>query len=104
MNIQQKMKTKFRTSSKWKAFRKQIASKQNNLDVITQKPLRKGFNCHHKDLDEAHYQLLIESNFVCLNKQTHEFIHWLFNYYNKDETILYRIKIILDEMKEVNRR
>lgn len=102
MNIQQRKKAKFRNTSKWKKFRQLLAAKHNNIDIVTMKKLYKGYNCHHKDLNEDHYEQLIEDNFICLNKNTHEFIHWLYNYYKDDETILYRIKKLLDEMKALN--
>ena len=48
------------------------------------------------------YDQLIEENFVALNKQTHETLHFLFRYYQKDPAILDRLKTVLDRMNELN--
>ena len=48
------------------------------------------------------YDKLIEENFVAVNKQTHEALHFLFRYYQKDKTILDRLKTVLDRMNELN--
>lgn len=100
--MSQKEKTKFRASSKWKKYRLS-RKKEDKVDYVTQRPLLKGFNLHHLDLDEKHYcDISDNGNFECLNKQTHEFIHWLYRYYPKDPEILDRIKIMLDKMCGIN--
>lgn len=100
MNNIQKAKRKFRSSSKWKDFR---TSFKNEVDVITNKKLYKGWNLHHKDLNENHYEDITDRNKFCsLNKSTHEMIHWLYNYYKNDPNILDRIKELLDEMIDYN--
>ena len=96
-------KAKLRTTKEWKAFRIKIAEKQNKKDVITGKPLRKGYNCHHLDMGAENYDKLTEENFIALNKQTHEALHFLFRYYQKDHTILDRLKNVLDRMNELNK-
>lgn len=96
------IKSKFRASKEWKTFRVKIAEKQDNKDIITGKPLRKGYNVHHLDMSADNYDKLIEENFVAVNKQTHEALHFLFRYYQKDPTILDRLKTILDRMNELN--
>lgn len=96
----QKDKTKFRRSKKWTTFRKHMRKKQST-DPITNYPLRAGCNLHHLDLNPNNYQdLSNESHFVFLNKQTHETIHWLFNYYQNDKDVLNRVKDMLDKMLE----
>ena len=97
------IKAKFRQSKEWKEFRKRIFNKQDGKDIITGKKLYKGYNVHHLDMSEANYDKLIEENFVALNKQTHEALHFLFRYYQKDHTILDRLKTVLDIMKELNK-
>lgn len=95
-------KAKFRQTKIWKDFRKKIYDKQNGLDIITGKKLYKGWNLHHGDMAAEHYDKLIEENFFALNKQTHDCCHFLFRYYQKDKTILDRLKQVLDKMDELN--
>ena len=102
MSKAQNLKSKFRQSKVWKSFRKKISNKQDNLDPITKSKLRTGFHCHHLDLNSEHYRELIDDNFVCLNKLTHEMIHFAFTYYKKDTQFLDRLKLYLDRMVEIN--
>lgn len=95
-------KAKFRQTKIWKEFRKKIYDKQNGLDIITGKKLYKGWNLHHLDMSTENYDKLDEENFVALNKQTHDCCHFLFRYYQKDKTILDRLKQVLDKMDELN--
>ena len=97
------VKAKFRQSKEWKEFRKRIFDKQDGKDVITGKKLYKGFNCHHLDMSAENYDQLIEENFIAVNKTTHETIHTLFRYYQKDPNILDRLKTVLDRMNELNK-
>ena len=96
-------KAKFRASKEWKEFRKIIFDKQNGKDIITGKKLYKGYNCHHLNMDADNYDKLIEENFIAVNKNTHETLHFLFRYYKNDKDILNRIKQILDKMIELNK-
>ena len=81
----QKDKTKFRATRRWQNFRSAMYSKANGKDEITGKPLRKGhWNLHHLDLDSANYEVLDEDRFLCLNNQTHDFLHWAYRYYRND--------------------
>lgn len=97
------VKAKFRQTKEWREFRKRIFDKQDGKDVITGKKLYKGFNCHHLDMSAENYDQLIEENFVAVNKTTHETIHALFRYYQKDPTVLDRLKEVLDRMNELNK-
>ena len=54
-------------------------------------------------MSAENYDKLIEENFVAVNKQTHETIHTLFRYYQKDPTVLDRLKTVLDRMNELNK-
>lgn len=103
MEAKKDAKAKFRQTKDWKTFRIKIAEKQDNKDIITGKPLRKGYNCHHLDMSAENYDQLTEENFIALNKQTHETLHFLFRYYQKDPTVLDRLKTILDRMNELNK-
>lgn len=95
-------KSKFRQTKEWKEFRKRIFDKQDGKDIITGKKLYRGYNVHHFDMSAENYDKLIEENFVALNKQTHEALHFLFRYYQKDPAILDRLKTVLDRMNELN--
>ena len=96
-------KAKFRQSKEWKEFRERMFEKQGGKDTITGKKLCRGYNVHHLDMSTENYNQLIEENFVALNKQTHETLHFLFRYYQKDPAILDRFKEVLDRMNELNK-
>lgn len=96
-------KAKLRATKEWKAFRLKIAEKQGKKDIITGKPLRKGYNVHHLDMSAENYDKLDEENFIALNKQTHEALHFLFRYYQTDKSILAKFKEVLDIMCELNK-
>ena len=96
-------KAKFRQSKEWKEFRKRIFDKHDGKDLVTGKKLYKGYNVHHCDMSAENYNKLIEENFVALHKQTHEALHFLFRYYQKDPTVLDRLKTILDRMNALNK-
>ncbi len=104
MNASQKMKTKFRSSKAWKEFCHKKYTEQKGVDPITLKKLYKGCNTHHMDLNEKHYKDLSNPNhFYTLNKNTHRWVHEIFNYYKADPAILDRLKKLLDEMVEINK-
>ena len=71
-------------------------------DLITLKPLRKGYQIHHRNLDEKQYQNLREDWFLPCNNLTHKVIHWLYTYFQKDEEISDRLKAEMLKMKEIN--
>lgn len=98
--MKQTLKSKFRASSIWKKWRKRIYDKDHGKDYITGKKLYAGYNCHHIDLRAEHYKDLRDENrFISLNKNTHQFIHWIYDYWNKDPLIIDRIIDILNQMK-----
>lgn len=96
------IKAKFRQTKEWKEFRKRIFGKQDGKDIITGKKLYKGYSLHHLDMSVENYDQLIEENFIAVNKQTHEALHFLFRYYQKDQTVLDRLKTVLDKMNRLN--
>lgn len=102
MTKEAKEKSKIRRSAKWKKFRGYL-KKKRKVDEITLSPLYKGFQVHHKDLHFENYAILNPDNFSTLNRKSHDFIHWLYNYYSKDKKVLDRIKNILDDMIELNK-
>ena len=100
----QKNKTKFRATSRWKNFRASMYKKSGGLDEITGKPLRKGhWNLHHMDLNSSNYEVLEEDRFMCLNNQTHDFIHWAYRYYRNDgKAFIDSFEKALERMKELD--
>lgn len=102
MTQAQKEKRKFRQSKEWKTFRAYMKMWASKKDLITMKPLYKGFELHHQDLNEAHYRNLIPEHFLPCNKKTHDFIHWLYNYYKTDPEIIDRIKAEMELMQKIN--
>jgi hypothetical protein len=102
MNESQKAKRKFRTSKQWKTFRNFMKKLSGNKDLITNKPLRKGFSVHHLDLREENYNILFPDNFVCLNNLTHKTVHFLYTYYKNDPAVLDRLREVLERMVVIN--
>lgn len=95
-------KAKFRQSKKWKCFRKDLKHLRK-YDEITMMPLHAGFAVHHCDMHEEHYaDIDDETRFRVYNKTSHRLIHFLYNYYVKDPTIIDRIRNDLEVMKLLN--
>lgn len=94
----QYLKSKVRQTKEWRQLRIDIEDAYDGLDPITGKKLLKGFNVHHLDMRTEHYDDLNIEKFRPLNKSTHDAIHWLYRYYEKDPTILDRIREMLDLM------
>lgn len=99
MTANSDLKKKFRATKKWKTFRESFNKEK---DFITLKKLYKGWQLHHLDLDPDNYYNLIVENFIPLNVQTHEFIHWLYNYYRTDKAVINRIQNALERMYNLN--
>lgn len=94
--------TELRRSRRWKEHRKRIASIQGGRDIITGKPLRKGCQCHHLNLDKEHYTDLNDGDFICINRSTHEMIHWLWRYWKTDHGIISRLEDVMEKMDIIN--
>lgn len=99
----EKKKRAFRASKKWKTFRHDMNVACGGKDPITGKKLTKGFELHHYDLREENYQILEPDRFACLNSMTHKCVHWLYQYYKKDKSVIGRLADILDRMTEINK-
>lgn len=99
----QKIKRKLRGTKAWKTLRHEKNIEQGGIDPLTNKKLSKTANLHHMDLNSEHY-LDIEDHerFLMLNKNSHDTIHFLYNYYVKDREIINRLVDILDKMVEIN--
>ena len=102
MTEAEREKRKFRQSKEWKQFREALKKQAQGKDAITQKPLHKGFQCHHQDLNKENYKNLIPEHFICCNRMTHDFIHWLYSYYKADPQIIDRIKAEMETMQKIN--
>lgn len=101
MTSQQK-KTKFRQSSPWKKLRAKLKA-ERQIDELTQLPLQSGWSLHHMDMNEAHYTKISDkSKFMCLNRKSHEILHWILAQYKRDPEFLNRLQDICLEHKEIN--
>jgi len=58
MGTNQKLKTQFRKTAKWKKFRAYMKKLCGGVDFITNKKLLKGFQLHHKDMRVENYERL----------------------------------------------
>lgn len=97
----ERRKRSFRQTKTWKSFRHEIISRDKN-DCITGRKLLKGAEVHHEDLNPEHYKNLDADNFIALNKQTHKFLHWIYNYYKTDRNVIVRLVRVLEKMVELN--
>lgn len=97
----QKKKRKIRSSKKWKIKKLSEKKRAENKDEITLKPLRKGWQLHHMNLDESFYENLSKP-FMCVNNLTHKMIHWLYTYYKTDKQIIERLKKTMEIMEREN--
>lgn len=102
MNTNQKRKTKFRQSAKWKKFKHFKFVQQDGKDAITKSKLRKYSALHHCDLNPEHYEDLSNpDHFVYLNHETHNLIHYIFPYYHKDKEVIDRLVFYLNIMEDL---
>lgn len=96
-------KKAFRLTKTWSNFRQRMRKKCGCRDMITYKELTRTWNLHHLDMKSENYtDLSNPDKFVPMNKDTHEFIHWLFRLYRHDRSIILRIKNVLDLMLMYN--
>ena len=97
----------FRNSNEWKEFRTKMKEKNQN-DFITGNKLSKGWNLHHCDFSEENYENITnEDNFLCLNKQSHEVLHFIYGNpkHKKDwKNILKKIELACIIMDGVNQK
>ena len=100
MNFNEKKK-EFRKSKVWKDFTKELKA-ERKVDALTHAKLRKGSLSHHLDLKPDNYEKLVKDNFECLNMKSHDVVHFMYNYYKKDPTIIDRLKNILHKMVLLN--
>lgn len=91
-------KTKVRATKEWQEFRKEMYERSGGIDRITGKPLRKGWQLHHLDLNPDNYAILDSDKFVCVNRTTHEMIHWLFRYRSNWKQCMCNLADVIGEM------
>lgn len=96
-------KHKFRQTNEWKNYRAQLIENQK-IDPITLSKLNKGAECHHLLLCDniEDYMIMDSDHQIMLNSKTHNMIHFLYGYYQKDKDILIRLKDILELMYRIN--
>lgn len=89
----------FRNTHAWREFRRRMFMLNNGLDYITRLPLLANYNVHHIDMSFDKYTDLSDMNRFCvLNEDTHSFIHWLYNMYKLDNTVLDRVNKLITDM------
>lgn len=91
------MKKDFRKTRTWKEFTKEL-KEERKVDALTLQKLRKGSLTHHCDLRPEMYKDLNPFKFETLNMKSHDVIHFIYNYYRKDKTVLKRLETILEKM------
>lgn len=94
-------KTKFRRSAKWVKFRRQLKH-ERVYDAITESRLTPTFNVHHCDLCSEHYENLEPENFECLNKTSHELVHFLWSAHCGWRKAVVNTIRILKKMEKLN--
>ena len=78
MKKDQAYKRRFRSTKRWKEFRKAMGEK-HGVSFISGNKLTKTWQLHHCDLDPEHYEELDdESRFYCLSNNDHKVVHALF--------------------------
>lgn len=102
MNRAQKSKRNFRKSRVWKDFRRKMYLLSRKTDIITGHRLKKGWQVHHRSLDEARYEILEPEYFLCCNNLTHKVIHWLWAVYKDDPSIIERLQEEMEIMRRIN--
>jgi hypothetical protein len=96
-----KEKNKFRLTSLWRSFSKQL-KKQQKTDPITGAKLTKYCQCHH--LDPYIYYELLPEKFVVLNPKSHELIELIFKSKNRWRYALKAIEQICKKMEEYQKK
>ena len=99
----QSEKTKFRRTSKWMKFRKMMKAAQV-VDPITGSRLSPTCNLHHKDLNPDHYtDISNKERFVCLNKTSHDVVHFLWQSHCGWRKAVLSLIAILKSMEQINK-
>jgi hypothetical protein len=103
MNDEQRKKRNFRTTKKWKQFKKEMRNRQK-VDYVTGKKLIAGkWQLHHLNMSAEEYEMLDYENFICLNAMTHKLVHYLYDVYKEDPQMIVRLVEILERMVAINK-
>ena len=112
--LNQETKNAFRETVIWKAFRSRFylvgskvfkngkEKKIINIDYLTKNKLSKRFNLHHLNLDSHFYTDLNRENFIPLNPQSHDCLHWFYTQSIKDKDFEKRFLEIVHKMQKLN--
>lgn len=112
--LTKKLKDLYRETDVWKQFRKSFyisgikilkngKSKEIiNIDYFTGNKLTKRFNLHHLNLDSHFYTELEKENYIPLNPQSHDCLHWFYTQCCKDEYFEDRFLRIVHKMLSMN--
>lgn len=108
------LKDEFRKTQFWLNFRKSFyilgikilkngkAKEIINIDYFTGSKLAKRFNLHHLNLDSHFYTELERENFIPLNQQSHDCLHWFYTQTCKDKDFEKRFLEIIHKMQKLN--
>lgn len=108
------LKDSFRETTVWKGFRNSFYIKEKkklkngkeklviNTDYFTGNKLTKRFNLHHLNLDSHFYTELNKEDFIPLNPQSHDCLHWFYTQCCKDDKFEDRFLRIVHKMLSMN--
>ena len=98
----QKEKARARNTKAWSQLKEIVVKRYFGVDPVTKAPLRRGWNLHHCDMRKEFYNDFNPDKFLPLNNRTHEFIHWLYDYWRNDKGIMDRLKLVMEMMGRAN--
>lgn len=112
--LNEEEKSWFRRTKAWTEFRKKFENSGEKTfkngkkkpikatDYLTGNPLKKGYNLHHMSLNPRTYTDLNPENFIPLNCQSHDVLHWIHTQRCKDPEFLNRLIKLSNRMYELN--
>ena len=112
--LDKETKDLFRETTIWKFFRMSFyfsgektlkngkKKKVINTDYFTRNKLSNRFNLHHLNLDSHFYTDLDSENFIPLNPQSHDCLHWFYTQSIKDKDFEKRFLEIIHKMQKLN--
>ncbi len=102
MSRRQAEHQRIRQSAEWKSFRNAMGD-TDKVDALTGKPLHRGWNLHHLCLLDSEYGNFESDRFVCLNRKSHDCVHFLWGKDGRDwRRKLDNLAKILSRMEELN--
>ena len=80
-----------------------MKKKYYGMDLISCEPLERSWNLHHINMSHKKYDdLSDEGMFIPLNKDMHQCVHYMYNFYKKDKSVADRFVHLLEQMYNVN--